>query len=223
MRRLRVQIAGISSLADALAAVEAGADSLGFTLRLPDGPHNGLDETKARAIIRQLPAFVCPVLVTYLDRADEAFELCAFLGVRAVQFHGPMSVDEVRRLRERSSCIKIIKSIIVGGPEVVAEAQMWAPEVDAILTDTYDPGTGKTGATGKMHDWSISRRIVEAVSVPVILAGGLRPENVAEAVRAVRPWGVDVHTGVERPDGSFDPDRARAFVDAARLALEEGR
>ncbi len=96
------------------------------------------------------------------------------------------------------------------------QARSLERHVDAIILDTYDPETGRGGATGKTHDWDLSRAIVEAVAAPVILAGGLTPANVAEAVRRVRPWGVDVHTGVEEPDGT------RSLAGCARSWPGEG-
>ena len=209
---IRTQIAGISKFEDALAAIEAGADALGFTLRLPGGQHERLDDDGAREIVRLLPPFVSKVLVTYLNVAPEAAELVRYLGLQAIQFHGEVAVREVKWFRREAPGVKIIKSIIVRDEQAVEDARFWEEWADALITDTFDPETGKTGATGMIHDWSISRRIVETVEVPVILAGGLKPDNVAEAVRAVRPWGVDVHTGVEREDGSFDPVKARQFV-----------
>jgi phosphoribosylanthranilate isomerase len=113
----------------------------------------------------------------------------------------------------------VILAVNVTGPEAMGLAAERAKHADALILDTYDPVTGRHGATGKTHDWAVSRRVVEVVNVPVILAGGLTPENVAEAIRTVRPWGVDVHTGVERPDGSTDHERVRAFVSAAKGAL----
>lgn len=219
--RVRIQMAGISNRADALAAIDAGADALGFTLRLPTGPHNGLDDAKAKSIIQKLPPFVSKVVITYLGRARDAVELVRFLGVQAIQFHGPTKAAEVAAFRREMPAIRIIRSVIVRDRSAIQEARKWQGKADALITDTFDPDTGRIGATGKTHDWSISRSIVEAVSVPVILAGGLNPDNVADAIRQVRPWGVDVHTGVENADGSFAPGKARAFVKAVELACRE--
>ena len=95
----------------------------------------------------------------------------------------------------------------------------FGPHVDAFITDTWDPQTGARGATGKTHDWDVSRRIVETAARPVILAGGLTPENVGHAILQVGPAGVDAHTGVEKPDGMKDPALVRAFVEEARRAF----
>ena len=92
------------------------------------------------------------------------------------------------------------------------QARILARRVDALILDTYDPESGKGGATGKTHDWQISRAIVDAVAVPVILAGGLTPDNVEAAIAQVQPWGVDVHTGIEDPDGSRNLEKIRSFI-----------
>ncbi len=215
-RVVRVQIAGISTLEDALAVERAGADAIGFTLGLPDGPHNGLDERGARAIIRALPPLIVPVLITYLTTAEAIVALCAGLGVNVVQLHAPTPPKEIAAIRTRRPGLKVILAVNVIGEEAIERATALAPLADALILDTYDAATGRHGATGKVHDWRISRRIVERSPVPVILAGGLRPENVAGAIGQVRPWAVDTHTGVERPDGSTDHARIHTFVAAAR-------
>ncbi len=214
----RVQVAGISNLADALACEAAGVDAIGFTIGLPTGPHNGLDEAGAAAIVRALPPFVVPVLITYRVTAAEVVPLCRELGLNQVQLHAPAEPAEMLRMREAVPGLKLILAVNVTGEDALAVAAGRAAYADAIILDTYDPATGRHGATGKTHDWAISRRIVEQCPRPVILAGGLNPANVAEAIRQVRPWAVDVHTGVENADGSTNHDKIRAFVAAARGA-----
>lgn len=214
---MRVQIAGISTLEDALACERAGVDAIGFTIGLPTGPHNGLDAIRAMAIIRHLPPFVTPVLITYFATAGEVVPLCNEMGVTCVQLHGGAEASEVAAMRAAIPGLKVIRAVHVTGPGAIDQARA-INDADAIILDTYDPATGRHGATGKTHDWSLSRAIVEAVSTPVILAGGLNPDNVADAIRQVRPWAVDTHTGVERPDGATDHERIAAFVHAARAS-----
>lgn len=217
-RPVRVQVAGISTAADALACEAAGVDAIGFTVGLPTGPHNGLDEAGAAAIIRALPPFIVPVLITYRTGAAEVISMCRAMGVSQVQLHAPAPSEEVAAMRVAIPGLKVILAVNVVDEGAVALAVARARDADAIILDTYDPASGRHGATGKTHDWSISRRAVEACPVPVILAGGLNPDNVGEAIHAVRPWAVDVHTGVERADGSTDHAKVRAFVAAARAA-----
>jgi len=215
---VRVQIAGLSSLEEAVAAADAGCNALGFTVRLPTGVHDELTEAKARGIVAALPPFVASVAITYVETPREAVELCRYLGVTALQLHGPFPTHEIPVVRVGLPHLKIIRAVHVTGPEAVAQARALARQVDALILDTYDPTTGRHGATGKTHDWEISRAIVDEVPVPVILAGGLTPDNVADAVTRVRPWGVDVHTGVENPDGTRNLDLIRAFARNARAA-----
>ncbi len=215
---VRVQIAGVSSLEEAQVAERAGADALGFALRLPTGIHDGLTEAKARGIIAALAPFITSVAITYVHRAREAADLCRYLGVGAVQLHGQFPTRELPLLRAALPHLKIIRAVHVTGPEALAKARSLDPHVDAIILDTYDPGSGRSGATGKTHDWSVSRQIVVRARVPVILAGGLTPDNVAEAIRTVRPWAVDVHTGVEDADGTRNFDKIRAFIERAKNA-----
>jgi phosphoribosylanthranilate isomerase len=215
---VRVQIAGVSSLEECLVLERAGADALGFTVRLPGGVHDGVTEVKARSMIAALPPFVASVAITYVDNAQEAADLCRFLGVSTVQLHGEFPTRELEMLRAAMPHLKIIRPVLVTGEEAIGAARALERRADAIILDTYDSATGRRGATGKTHDWQLSRRIVEAVRVPVILAGGLTPANVAQAIKVVGPWGVDVHTGVEEADGTRNLRKMREFIAAAKSA-----
>ena len=216
-----VQIAGIIDGREASMLVRAGVDFLGFPLRT--FPHReDLSEDEAARIVARLESPAEAVLITYLGRAFEIRDLAAKLGTRRVQLHGDMSTAELRALREAAPGLFVMKSLIVSKdnlPELAEALQAQEPLVDAFITDTFDPATGARGATGKTHDWAVSRRIVEMSPRPVMLAGGLRPGNVKEAIRRVRPAGVDAHTGVEGPDGRKDEAKVRAFVGAAKEAF----
>lgn len=221
---VRVQIAGVSSLEEALELERAGADALGFTVRLPDGVHDGLTEAKARSIVAALPPFISSVAITYVDNAQAAADLCRYLGVSTVQLHGEFPARELEMLRAAMPHLKIIRPVMVTGEEeAMAHARSLERRVDALILDTYDPATGRRGATGKTHDWELSRRVVEAVRVPVILAGGLTPSNVGDAIQQVRPWAVDVHTGVEDGDGRRNLRKMRDFIAAAKGATPAAR
>lgn len=217
---LRIQIAGVSSLDEALFCRSVGVDALGFTLSIASGMHDGLTAGKARAIIEHLPPDIVPIVITYLQRADRAGRLVNEVRARAVQFHGGFPADELERFRVHCPDVKVIGVVTVSGRRVLERAAEFRPPLwDALLLDSFDPETGRIGATGITHDWSISGRIVENSPVPVILAGGLNPANVAQAIFAVRPHGVDAHTGVENPDGSRSLGKIRAFAAAALDAL----
>jgi len=216
--RVRVQVAGVSSLDEALALERLGCDALGFTLRLPTGVHDGLTEAKARSIVAALPPFIHAVVISYVDKAREAVELCRYVGATALQLHGEFAVGDLELLRAALPHLKIIRAVTVSGPDAIDRARGLARRVDALILDTYDPSTGRHGATGKTHDWRISRKIVDTVRIPVILAGGLTPTNVGDAIATVQPWGVDVHTGVEDDDGTRNLEKMAAFLRATHAA-----
>ena len=220
MNKIKIQIAGVSSLDYALKLTALGVDGLGFTLRLPSGIHDDLTEKKAKNIIGALPPLVSSVLITYITNPLEAAVFSDFLGVNTIQLHAPVEKGVMSEIKSHIPNIKIIKSVNVTDKSAIETAKNYADEADAIILDTFDPQTGKHGATGKTHDWSISAKIVETCPKPVILAGGLNPENVANAIDIVKPWGVDVHTGIENPDGSTNLKKAEAFV-AAVLSVSK--
>jgi len=214
---VRIQIAGLSDPDDVKFAFAAGAHAVGFTVGLPDGPHDGLTGERVGEIVRGLPPFAATVLITYTSSFDGLLELLLRCRAPILQPHGSHDPEVLLRLRRRLPHLKIIKSVNVSegrtAEAVIHEAAGWEGIADAILLDSVDPDTGKLGATGRTHDWSVSRQVVEALHLPVILAGGLNPLNVAEAVEMVRPWGVDVHTGVE-VEGVLNRSLLASFIRA---------
>lgn len=217
----RVQVAGVSTLAEAEFCHSVGVDALGFTLELPSGIHDGLTRERAAHIVRKMPRGLLPVVITYLPRGTEASELAEQVKARAVQFHGGISEHELLLFRDTCPHVRTIGRVTVSGEASIEEARTFSPPLwDAIILDSRDVLTGRIGATGLTHDWSISARIVRAASVPVILAGGLSPYNVATAIRMVQPAGVDAHTGLEEPDGSRSFAKIGEFARAALAAFD---
>jgi phosphoribosylanthranilate isomerase len=215
-----VQVAGVRNLEEGRMLLDCGVDLLGFPLRLPvHAPDTS--EGEAQAIIENLGAPRC-VLITYEQDPDRLTDLCRFLNVNTVQIHADVSVDVLARIKSRLP-LCIFKSYVVGresmGPAQFA--QVYSPVCDAFITDTFDPSTGASGATGQVHDWSVSAELIQCSPRPVILAGGLNPANVRGAIKTVRPAAVDVHTGVEAPDGSKASELVRAYVREARAGFAE--
>lgn len=215
-----VQVAGVRGIDEARMLRGCGADLLGFPLRLPVHAPD-LTEPEALAVVAGIgPA--CCVLITYEEDPRRLAELCRYLGVGTVQMHADVPPETLARIRDLAP-IAIIKSYVVGREDMTPAAfvRAFAPFCDAFITDTFDPATGASGATGQVHDWSVSAELVRISPLPVVLAGGLNPANVRQAILSVRPAAVDVHTGVEAPDGSKDPRLVDAFVQAARAAFAE--
>lgn len=214
-----IQIAGIHDIEEAQLLHASGVDLAGIPLRLPVNAED-LTESAATELVGRSP-LPC-VLITYLDSADALESFAHMLGVRWLQIHGDISLHELTELRRRQPAWRLFKSLVVRENRnlhtLLEDIAAFGPYVDAFITDTFDPTTGATGATGRVHDWSISRQLVLSSSCPIILAGGLTPDNVASAITQVRPAGVDAHTGVEGVDGRKDPHKVERFVAEARRA-----
>ena len=218
-----VQIAGVLDRDEADMLVAEGVDWIGFPLRLTVNRED-ISEERAAEIIRSLTHPTRAVLITYLRTADAILALCGKLAAMTVQLHGDTPLPEAIRLKTLRPDLHVLKSLVVrsGNFEALKGIMsQYADWVDGFITDTFDPDTGACGATGKTHNWSVSRRLVELSTRPVILAGGLTPDNVREAILQVRPAGVDAHTGVEGPDGRKDRSQVRRFVAEARAAFSE--
>lgn len=218
-----IQVAGVIDFEEAELLINSGVNYIGFPLRLPVNKED-LSEEEAASIIKKIPLSIKSVLITYLDNAKDIVEFVDKLGVNVIQLHGKISKEELRKTKELKPNLEIIKSLVIGEYNqdelysIVNEQSDW---IDAFITDTYDPSTGASGATGKTHDWNISKKIVNMSSKPVILAGGLNANNVKEAILTVRPAGVDVHTGIENNSGRKDPELLKRFVFNAKQAFNE--
>lgn len=218
-----VQVAGVIDAAEADMIIEQGADWLGFALRLPSGKDD-IPEQDAAMIIKGLAAPHAGVLISYLTDATEISDFCHELGVVAVQLHGDVETGQLRRLKEIRPDLFVLKSLVVkqdNAEELLRLVDDTHAFVDMYITDTFDPRTGAKGATGLTHDWNVSAELVRRSPKPLMMAGGLNPENVGDAIRAVRPAAVDAHTGLEGPDGRKDRAKVAKFVAEARRAFDE--
>lgn len=217
-----IQIAGIIDQAEADMLIQEGVDFLGFPLRLAVHPED-LSEAEAAKIIRTIQPPHYSVLITYLDNARIIIDFCKLMGASIVQLHGPVPIPELQKIKTEVPSLKIVKSLIVSGnnsDKLLLDVEKYSEYADAFITDTFDPETGASGATGKVHDWNVSRRLAEVSPKPVILAGGLTPENIREAILTVHPAGVDVHTGVEDHKGRKNPVKVRRFVEEAKIGFK---
>jgi phosphoribosylanthranilate isomerase len=200
---VRVKICGVTRLEDALAAVRLGADALGFNFW--PGSRRFIAPGPAREIIRRLPPLVTSVGVFVDPSHEEAVAAAAISGVQVIQLHGGESPPFCRAFQ-----LPVLKALPVGGPEALAAAEPWAG-LAGLLLDAPSPSHGGSGRT--CH-WPTARALAERG--PVILAGGLHPGNVAAAVAAVHPWGVDVASGVESSPGVKDHQLVARFIAAAK-------
>lgn len=209
---VRVKICGIRSIDDAMAVVEAGADALGFLVDIK-GAKSSVGSATAAAIISHMPPLVSSVAVTTETDAKAILRVIKNARATTVQLQGKVTPDTVRAVKV--FFVKVYVAIHMSDENAIEEAKRFEDAADAIILDSTDK-SGALGGTGKTHDWNISRKIAESVSIPVILAGGLTPENVTEAVLKVRPYAVDVQSGVTNPDGSKSLEKVRLFVERAK-------
>lgn len=201
----RVKICGITGRTDRDAAIAAGADALGFISGVPVETPRELPAREATALVDGVAPFVTSVLVTGPDSVQTAVARQERVGADLLQVHGSLAPAEVGGLRERVGA-----GVVVAVDTESERVGAYAEAVDALLVDsTTEAGMGGTGET---HDWGRTREIVASVDVPVVLAGGLTPGNVREAVETVDPFAVDVASGVESEPGRKDHDAVRAFL-----------
>ncbi len=211
----RVKVCCIGSAEEARLAVECGASAVGLVSEMPSGPGVIAEELIAE-IAARVPPGVATFLLTCRQDADSIVAQQRRCRVNTLQLCDRVPAGTYAELRAHLPGVSLVQVVHVGGEESFEEAMSAARHVDALLLDSGDQSLAvkELGGTGRTHDWRVSRRIVEASPVPVFLAGGLKPENVAEAVSTVRPFGLDVCSGV-RTDGRLDAEKLRRFF--ARL------
>jgi len=207
----RVKICGVTNSEDRDAVVAAGADALGVIHGVPVETPREVGEETASELVAGVPPLVTSVLVTMPTTVQEATKRVDDIEPNVVQIHDGLSPAELGALGRRVS--QQIIAVVDAEADDVAD---YADHADALLVDSVDAEGG--GGTGETHDWTRTRDIVASLDVPVVLAGGLTPENVAGAVRTVEPFGVDTASGVEQAGGRKDHDAVERFVTNAAHA-----
>ncbi len=208
----------MGSTGEADMAIAAGADAIGLVSAMPSGP-GPIDESLIGEIAAYVPRSVGTFLLTSLTSAHDIIVQHGRCLTTTIQLVDKIEDGAHEKLREALPGVRLVQVIHVTGPESIDEARAVEPLVDAILLDSGNPklAVKVLGGTGRTHDWSVSAQLVDAVDVPVFLAGGLRAANVAAAIQQVRPYGVDVCSGV-RTNGHLDSENLSAFVKAVAIA-----
>lgn len=213
-----IKVCCIQSIGEARLASQAGVSAVGLVSAMPSGP-GVIDETTIATIAPRVPPGVSTFLLTSLRDAGEIAAQVQRCGVHTVQLCDALRQGTYDDLRRAVPGIRIVQVIHVTGPDVLPAAEKAARVVDALLLDSGRPDDAlkELGGTGRTHDWSVSATIRARVDVPIFLAGGLSPENVAQAIKSVAPFAVDVCSGV-RTNGRLDPAKLGRFVAAVRAA-----
>ena len=213
---VKVKICCIRTPEEARTVLSFGVAAIGLISEMPAGPGE-LSEEEIAEIVRSLPPKTGTFLLTAVSDDTELIRKVRSCGVNTLQLWDPLTVPQYLRLRFELPGVSIVQAIHVRDRSAVEQARQAARLVDALVLDSADRGVPYRWETqsGKTHDWSISRRIVDSVGCPVLLAGGLHAGNVGEAIAQARPYGVDVCTGV-RTDDVLDTRKLVSFIEAVR-------
>ncbi|MGA0557454.1 phosphoribosylanthranilate isomerase [Larkinella sp. VNQ87] len=208
---MHVKICCISSPEEARLAIRAGASAVGLVGKMPSGPGVIGDEL-IRTIAQSVPPPIATFLLTSEPTAEAVIEHHRRVYTNTIQLVDALPAGSYRVLRAALPGVKLVQVIHVLDELSIDEALASAEEVDALLLDSGNPklAVKELGGTGRRHDWALSRRIVDQSRIPVFLAGGLKPENVREAIETVQPFGLDICSGV-RTNGHLDPAKLEAF------------
>ncbi len=220
----------LGSAADALMCARAGADFIGLVadskkMTRPALAHGEthLSFAEVKAAFATLPKEIMKVALTFETEASDILDTANAIQPDAIHLAGPLIPPEtIRELRSGIPTVKIMQAIAMNGPNPIELALRYQSVCDYFLLDTNDESEPLgVGATGQTHDWNLSADLARRVGIPVILAGGLSPDNVSDAVRVVRPWGVDSfsHTNVDGRRDKKDEGKVRAFIANAKSAL----
>ena len=210
---VRSKICGVTSEADLRAVAESGADAVGIITDVSVDTPREVPPERAAELVAAAPPFLSTVLVSMPETPTRAVELAGAVAPDAIQLHGTFDDEDVRYVR-REARANVITAVDAADPDRV---RGYDGVADAILLDSTTEGGA--GGTGETHDWEAARALVDDCTTPVVLAGGLTPENVADAVRTVDPYAVDVSSGVERAGGEKDHDAVASFVRKASLEV----
>ena len=221
MYKPRVKVCCISNSDEARLAISYGASALGLVSDMPSGP-GIISEDEIATIASTIPPGVSSFLLTSKQDVESIIEQQKKTGVNTIQIVDTLLNGTHQELKEALPGISIVQVIHVNGSDSIDEAKELAPFVDGILLDSGNQSLKikELGGTGRVHDWSLSREIVQKVKVPIFLAGGLKPKNVTEAIKQVRPYGLDLCSGL-RTNGKLDENKLSEFFNEVDLACRE--
>ena len=217
---MRVQIAGIKTVEDALMCVEYDCDAIGLLVGQSHSSDDFISKELAKKIIDCLPPFISSVIITHLEESNEIIEILKYTNANTVQLHSYICEDEVRKIREALPYVKILRLIHVSEDGRILNKLNDNFVGDCLFLDSINKKTNQFGGTGLVHDWNKSAEIVMNSKLPVILAGGLNPNNVRAAIKIVKPYGVDTNSGCKGKDGFRDEEATKLFIENSKAIID---
>lgn len=216
--KIKVKICCISTEEEAKMALEFGANVLGLVAKMPSGPGT-IDDALIQNIVKSISSETLTFLLTPKTNPEEITEHQQLTSTNCIQLVDAVNIEDYAILRKNLPNIKLVQVIHVIDESSVEEAKQYAEVADMILLDSGNPklAVKELGGTGRVHNWELSRQIVECIAKPVFLAGGLKPENIREAIEFVKPYGVDICSGV-RTDGKLDKEKLKRLFEEIKKA-----
>lgn len=214
---MELKICGIKNFKDAKMCLDAGANTLGFLVGQTHSSNDFISVETAKSIIKKLKSrkFYAQ-LVTHLTDGDEIIRIVREGGFNSIQFHSDITDLQVQKVRKAFPQIRIVRLIHISETGEIASNLNQLKIADVYLLDSFNITSNQIGGTGKTHNWHTSAELVKKLEKPVVLAGGLNPNNIAEAIRIVKPFGVDVNSGVKNKIGFKDKQKVIAFIKNAK-------
>ena len=216
MDNINIQMAGITSVDDALMCANLGVNIIGLLVGQKHESYEFISKELAKQIKDTLPKNVETTLITHLESAKEIIEIAKFIDVDFIQLHSYIKESEVEKIKIALPDKKLIRLIHIAQNGEILNDISKMKYVDIHFTDSINKTTNQVGGTGLTHSLETDKRLVETLNKPVMIAGGLTPENVAAAIKFCHPWGVDVNSGCRGANGGRDKDKVKSFVENAK-------
>lgn len=218
---IRVKICGLQTEKDVETAANAGVDAAGFLVGQKHVSRDFILPGTARRLASFLPPLITPVLVTHYTDPDEVIELIDLTGIPTVQLHGGTTPEELAYLKDMAGDdVKFLVAIHVLNDDTIEPAmESFENLADGFILDSCNKKEGRVGGTGLTHNWKMSNLLIQKTGKKVLLAGGLHPGNVQEAIRTAVPYGVDANSRLKNPDGSLNKLLAEEFVKNAKFPV----
>ena len=213
---IKVKICANKSIEEAKMSIDAGADIIGILVGQEHTSNDFVDKYTAKEIADFAKGKCDISLVTHLTNADEIIELTKFIGNNVIQLHSDIEEIEVEKIKKEFPNVKLVRLIHVSAEGKICTDYKKIKYADYYLLDSFNLKTNQVGGTGLIHDWNKSRELIKILDKPTFLAGGLNPENVADAIKQANPYGVDVNSGCKNDNGIKDKEKVKLFIKNAK-------